>query len=518
MKKFFTTIVFALFCASAAAQTIGGVTATGVSMIPDGEGLLLKMTVTVAPNSVTSLQSMSVIPVLSDGAGSSVRFPHILINGKNRSKIYERQLKFGHADLVANPPWRVINLDRRNRGGTIEYLARLDGAGRLAGGALSLVFELGSPAGVRQTYAIPVTGPAPSTPSAPYVAQAAPPTVSTVTQSAPVPAPVPATPPTVSTVTQTAPPVTTTVEQAVQPQPQQPINRRQARRQRRSAAEQPQVVIQAPPVIAPPVIAPVPVIVETQPQPAQTQPQPASVVVQTQTQPQPQPATTQTQPRPEVAVQPVVTAPEPRPAVVAPEPQPVATRPESRPVVVQPEPKPETRPTSSRTVGAVSGTANLDFETASSVLLPGLGRNSHELAAVDEKIRSISADGPVRVVGLTVTGYSSPDGRYGTNAFIALDRASALADYMQRQLRISEDIVDIAGEGENWNDFRRIIYDGDMPERDEILRVIDSQNAPDAKESILRRMQGGAVWHTLEDRLFPALRKVDYTIEYEIIE
>jgi hypothetical protein len=163
-----------------------------------------------------------------------------------------------------------------------------------------------------------------------------------------------------------------------------------------------------------------------------------------------------------------------------------------------------------------SGTANLDFVTGSSALIPTFGRNAAELDAIDEPLGRIGATPGSTLVAITITGYSSPDGRYDTNASLAWDRATALSRYLQVRHSIPPGLIRIRAVGENWSALRTAVVENAGSWPSEVMTIIDSPDAPDAKESRLRRLENGRVWQRMEREIFPQLRKVDYTIDYNM--
>lgn len=389
------------------AQSSDGVTTSDVTITRIESEVLLEMTLGVSADAVTSLQSISVVPTLTDGSGHSATFPHVLVNGKNRAHIYRRHEKFRYAEIVQNPPFRVMNIDKKHPGGKVEYSARIPHEAWMDGARLSLVFVLASPAGEKQSYSVPVS----------EVADSELITISSQPEPGTRPAPV-----------------------------------------------------------------------SSQPTPHPVTP-PATVVEQSAPQLTPQPVA-----QPQATTQPVTA---PQPATVTPAPQPPAT---------------------TGKIHTLSGTANLDFETASSVLMPSFGRNRRELDALEAAIAKIATDPRARITSLVITGYSSPEGRYDTNASLAYDRAIALSRWLQARYTIPVAAVKIRAVGEDWSGLRAIIADSNEPYRDDVLKIIDSADAPDAKESRLRRMAGGQIWQRMERDIFPRLRKVDYSMDYEIAE
>ncbi len=144
--------------------------------------------------------------------------------------------------------------------------------------------------------------------------------------------------------------------------------------------------------------------------------------------------------------------------------------------------------------------------------------NRRELDKVDAAIGRIIADPDTRIVSVTITGYSSPDGYYNTNVSLAHDRGRAFSCLLQERYGLPSEAIKVRAAGENWSDLRAAIIETGMPRRDEILSVVDSADPPDAKESRLRRMASGEVWEMLEREIFPHLRKVDYSIDYQFQE
>lgn len=381
MKNIFATILLALFSAAATAQT-GGITASDVRITRSDDGVTLEMTLDIAPGAVTSLQGVSVAPMLSDEAGHRVTFPHVLVNGKNRARIYKRHAKFRYTEIVKNPPYKVINTGRKTGSGTVDYSMRIAGEEWMNDADLGLVFKLISPAGERQEY-------------------------------------------------------TAFIAKAFSTPEQQPV-----------------------PIGE---IAPVERLSKTEPE--------NSAESESESPP----------------------ANETRPAV-------------------------ETASVPVNTVHTLSGTAGLDFETASSTLIPEFGRNKHELAVMDKIFGQIAVDPNTRIISLTVTGYSSPEQGYETNASLTHDRTMALSRYLQERYGFPAGSLKIRAVGEDWSGLRAVIA-GSVPSfPKEVLEVIDSAESPDMKESRLKQMDGGAVWQRMEHDVFPRLRRIDYSVDFEVTE
>jgi outer membrane protein OmpA-like peptidoglycan-associated protein len=395
MRRSFLTIFFTLLGVFVGkevyAQDFGGVSVSAVNMKHSGEDMLLEMKLAVSPDAAGSLQSVAVSPVMTLRGGEKVRFPSVLVNGRNRARIYKRHSKMRYSEIVNNPPFKVIDIKRKFTGEVVEYSAWMK-VGFQSVGDLNLEFLVSAPAGERHSYTVPLVV------------------------------------------------ASTTLADAKTP---------------------PRVTEE--PVPAPaPVPAPVPV------------PAPATVTV---------------------PVMPVTT--------------PAAT----------PAATPVARPTTTPQIANImtrSGSVNLDFDfrTASATLNPYVGHNARELARLEDVFAAIAAEPSSRIVSITIVGYSSLDGRYELNASLSYHRAEALSWYIRQRWNIPDGVVKVRGEGEDWEGFRAALEADGMFAQRAIFSIVDSGEAPDAKESRLRRLGGGARWRMMEREIFPWLRRVDYSINY----
>jgi hypothetical protein len=353
MRKAFFAILFVAISTMATAQT-SGIETSQVTMTTRGDSVFLEMWLAISPKAVNKLQGMELVPILSDGTGKGVRFPSVLVNGRNRARIYARHKKFGYDEIVQNPPYAVMNLNRKFAGDTIAYTAGVV-VPHMGAGSIRLEYILISPAGERQSYTVPISGVSAST----------------------------------------------------------------------------------------------------------TLPEPAAVPTQILT-------------------------------------ENIKTN----------------QPVESREIHSVSGTANLEFAIGSHLLNLDAEHNRREMNKVSETIGHITAIG-ASIVSVIVTTSSSPDGRYDANVSLAQDRGETFSKLLQERHNLPNEAITVRAVGENWRELRAAVAEGKMAYGDEILAVIDSTEAPDAKESRLRRMADGVVWEKLQQDIFPRLRKVDYSIEYQ---
>lgn len=179
--------------------------------------------------------------------------------------------------------------------------------------------------------------------------------------------------------------------------------------------------------------------------------------------------------------------------IIAPEPEPVKMRAETR-------------------------TARLQFRQDSYKILPEFKSNRAELDSVSNSIELVKNNPDVRIVGVYITGYASPEGSEAHNMKLSENRAKALADYIRRSNKISADMMHVSWKGEDWEGFVREL--GNYPnllKRDEVYAIIERY--PDRRDFCERQLQElvpPSIYHRLLNEIYPSLRRNEYRVEYNV--
>lgn len=163
----------------------------------------------------------------------------------------------------------------------------------------------------------------------------------------------------------------------------------------------------------------------------------------------------------------------------------------------------------------LSGHAYLDFPVNKTVIYPDYRRNPSELAKICATIDSVRADNDVRIVQIHIKGYASPEGSYSSNARLAEGRTNALKQYLIDRYALTDTLFNIAFEPEDWQGFRKYVETSNLPDKEEIIQLIDSNEDIDVKERQIRARYPQSYRTLLED-CYPALRHSDYRIDYVI--
>lgn len=165
------------------------------------------------------------------------------------------------------------------------------------------------------------------------------------------------------------------------------------------------------------------------------------------------------------------------------------------------------------------GTAYLDFQVGKSQILPDFRNNAAELDKINSTIRSVTSDKNITPKGIMLKGYASPEGSYASNDRLSDNRVKALRDYIRSKNDFPQSFFALENEPEDWAGFKaQLVADSEVPARDEVLGIIDSDLQPDQKEAKLRALKGGSVFSYVLINIFPSLRRSEYRIDYTVRE
>lgn len=163
------------------------------------------------------------------------------------------------------------------------------------------------------------------------------------------------------------------------------------------------------------------------------------------------------------------------------------------------------------------GSAYLDFQVGKWAILPDFHNNAAELAKIDNTVNTVVNDKNITPKGIVLKGYASPEGSYASNARLAENRVKALRDYIRTKHDFPQSFFTVESEPEDWVGFKtKVEADSNVPSRDEVLAIINSNDAPDKKEARLKTLGGGAAYRYVLKEIFPYLRHSDYRIDYTV--
>ena len=166
----------------------------------------------------------------------------------------------------------------------------------------------------------------------------------------------------------------------------------------------------------------------------------------------------------------------------------------------------------------LEGRAYLDFPLDEIEIYPQYRNNPLELAKIHQTIESVRTDPFATIHTIRIKGFASPEGSYAHNAYLAENRAKALLTYVSRLHEMKDVSWQVDFEPEDWEGFERMVKESHLPDKQELLAIIQNTRIKDMdqKERLIKQLNGGRSYPTLLEEILPALRHSDYVVGYTI--
>jgi outer membrane protein OmpA-like peptidoglycan-associated protein len=158
----------------------------------------------------------------------------------------------------------------------------------------------------------------------------------------------------------------------------------------------------------------------------------------------------------------------------------------------------------------------LDFPVSRTEINPGYGNNPRELAKIESITNEIRSDANVRVTGVSIAGYASPEGEIGFNNELSRGRAEALRNYLASRSGIPPQLYRLGSGGEDWEGLSRTIQSlNNFGPKETVLSII-RYYPPAERKDRLKALDDGRLWQWMLNEIYPRLRRVVSRIEYTV--
>lgn len=163
------------------------------------------------------------------------------------------------------------------------------------------------------------------------------------------------------------------------------------------------------------------------------------------------------------------------------------------------------------------GRAYLDFPVNKITIYPEYRRNPDELREIKRTIDVVKNDENVKITGIHIDGYASPEGGYRNNARLAQGRAEALKKYVMGEYEFAEEIFKVTSTPEDWEGLKKYVEENNIADKDAILAIINGLNGEnhDAQEAKIKR-EFPQTYAKLYKEIYPGLRHSDYLVFYTV--
>lgn len=158
--------------------------------------------------------------------------------------------------------------------------------------------------------------------------------------------------------------------------------------------------------------------------------------------------------------------------------------------------------------------ANIYFPVGGMKILPDHELNHSAWQTFVNEIDSLRTNSSNTVLGITVTGYSSPEGSYQSNDVIAKRRALALKSFLETYYNSTQVEIRTEWVAEDWDRLAEMVRASDMADREKVLDIIDNVDIFKGREAKLKALSGGRSWAYMLKEFFPKLRCASCRIGY----
>lgn len=148
----------------------------------------------------------------------------------------------------------------------------------------------------------------------------------------------------------------------------------------------------------------------------------------------------------------------------------------------------------------------LYFRFDKAVVDKGYMDNDRTLRHLEEILSDRSLTG--RIDSINILSFASPDGDRKYNERLAKERSTAVKGYLVwKYPHLDQYRIHPRPKGENWKELRRLIAgDKSLPNREEVLQIIDRNPDSDRCKALLKKLDGGNSYRYIQGRLLRYLR------------
>ncbi len=133
-------------------------------------------------------------------------------------------------------------------------------------------------------------------------------------------------------------------------------------------------------------------------------------------------------------------------------------------------------------------------------------------------MRDIAADAENKVVdNVEISAYASPDGGMLLNTDVATGREANTSKFMKKEMDNAklEGYLDADYTAEDWEGFKELVAQSNLPDKELILRVLSMYTEPEEREQQIKNIS--SVYKDLADEILPQLRRARITLNYQLI-
>lgn len=143
-----------------------------------------------------------------------------------------------------------------------------------------------------------------------------------------------------------------------------------------------------------------------------------------------------------------------------------------------------------------------------------------DMQALEDFFANAKEDVRVKLMGVTVEAYASPDGEMTKNENLANDRAESASKAVAKQINKlkfeeskAEGFYKEVGKGEDWNGFKTLMNKSNINDKDLIIKILEMYSDLEKREQEIKNM--AATYTEVAEKILPQLRRSQIVISAE---
>lgn len=146
--------------------------------------------------------------------------------------------------------------------------------------------------------------------------------------------------------------------------------------------------------------------------------------------------------------------------------------------------------------------------------------NKPVLDRIVEWTEDVQKDTMLNILSVEFCGAVSPEGSVPFNHWLSVARLNALEKYVRQRVDIPEELITRSDHYIAWDELKQMVLDSDLPNKDEIMDVLNSENTSvgnelDSRIAALKALDGGRTWRVIFNRYFIHMRNAYMVIVTE---
>lgn len=169
-------------------------------------------------------------------------------------------------------------------------------------------------------------------------------------------------------------------------------------------------------------------------------------------------------------------------------------------------------------VRSEQSTLYIEYAVGATAFKDDYKNNGAELQKLKDILSPLTTGDLVTFKAINVCGYASPDGSAKTNDRVASQRAASFSDYLKKAYSFPAEVLKVTSAGEDWETLIQMLKDEKPVYADKALEIINKYSNVDTREARLKSGLGTATYRTMLNDLYPRLRRLGVSVDYEVRE